>query len=132
MRAARSCATGTYYSVGGGFVVSDEPAGGTEKRIVPDLTRLPFPFRSGDELLELCEREKTSIAGIMRRNERAWRSDAEIDAGLLHIWDVMQACVQRGCDDAGRAARRLQGEAARAGAVSRSSRRRKWQRRAIH
>ena len=94
---------GTYYSVGGGFVVSDEPApgGGTEKRIVPDLTPLPLPFRSGDELLVLCEREKTSIAGIMRRNERAWRSDAEIDAGLLHIWHVMQACVKRGCETPG-------------------------------
>jgi L-serine dehydratase len=94
---------GTYYSVGGGFVVSDEPAagGGTEKRIVPDLTQLPHPFRNGDELLALCEREKTSIAGIMRRNERAWRSDAEIDAGLLRIWQVMQACVKRGCDTPG-------------------------------
>jgi len=94
---------GTYYSVGGGFVVSDAPTpgGGTEKRIVPDLTSLPFPFRSGDELLALCAREKTSIAGIMRRNERAWRSDAEIDAGLLNIWRVMQACVQRGCETPG-------------------------------
>src|SRR5262245_14191302 len=41
----------TYYSVGGGFVVSDAPVApgnpsGTEKRIVPDLTPLPFPFRS--------------------------------------------------------------------------------------
>src|SRR3954470_5080869 len=96
-------ATGTYYSVGGGFVVSDEPqaGGGTEKRIVPDLTPLPFPFRTGDELLALCKREKTSIAGIMRRNERAWRSDAEIDAGLLRIWHVMQACVRRGCETPG-------------------------------
>jgi len=94
---------GTYYSVGGGFVVNDEPVpgGGAEKRIVPDLTQLPFPFRSGDELLVLCEREKTSIAGIMRRNERVWRSDAEIDAGLLKIWSVMQACVQRGCETSG-------------------------------
>jgi len=94
---------GTYYSVGGGFVVSDEPApgGGTEKRIVPDLTALPLPFRSGDELLALCDRENTSIAGIMRRNERAWRSDAEIDAGLLKIWHVMQACVVRGCETPG-------------------------------
>lgn len=96
-------AAGTYYSVGGGFVVSDEPqpGGGTEKRIVPDLTPLPLPFRSGDELLALCEREKTSIAGIMRRNERAWRSDADIDAGLLRIWQVMQACVRRGCETPG-------------------------------
>jgi L-serine dehydratase len=94
---------GTYYSVGGGFVVSDEPAagGGTEKRIVPDLTQLPHPFRTGDELLEICEREKTSIAGIMRRNERSWRTDAEIDAGLLRIWHVMQACVKRGCETPG-------------------------------
>jgi L-serine dehydratase len=94
---------GTYYSVGGGFVVNDEavPGGGTEKRIVPDVTPLPLPFRSGDELLEICEREKTSIAGIMRRNERVWRSDAEIDAGLLKIWHVMQACVKRGCETPG-------------------------------
>ena len=96
-------ARGTFYSVGGGFVVSDEPAagGGTEKRIVPDLTVLPLPFRSGDELLQVCEREKLSIAGVMRRNERAWRTDAEIDAGLLNIWRVMQACVVRGCETPG-------------------------------
>jgi L-serine dehydratase len=101
--AGADLATGTYYSVGGGFVVSDEPraGGGTEKRIVPDLTPLPLPFRTGDELLALCERERTSIAGIMRRNERAWRSDAQIDAGLLKIWQVMQACVRRGCETPG-------------------------------
>ena len=94
---------GTFYSVGGGFVVADEPApgGGTEKRIVPDLTVLPFPFRNGDELLALCEKEKISIAGIMRLNERAWRSDAQIDEGLLNIWHVMQACVKRGCETLG-------------------------------
>jgi L-serine dehydratase len=99
----REIATGTYYSVGGGFVVADTPAadGGSAKAIVPDLTPLPFPFRSGDELLALCEREKTSIAGIMRRNEGSWRSDAEIDAGLLRIWHVMQACVKRGCETEG-------------------------------
>jgi L-serine dehydratase len=94
---------GTYYSVGGGFVVAsdDTPGGGTTKRIVPDLTVLPFPFRNGDELLALCEKETTSIAQIMRRNERRWRSDAEIDEGLLRIWHVMQACVKRGCETPG-------------------------------
>ena len=101
--AGAELASGTFYSVGGGFVVSDEPApgGGTEKKIVPDLTALPLPFRSGDELLELCEREGTSIAGIMRINERSWRTDAQIDAGLLNIWHVMQACVKRGCETPG-------------------------------
>jgi L-serine dehydratase len=88
-----------YYSVGGGFVVSDTvaPDGSAGKAIVPDLTPLPFAFRTGDELLALCERERTSIAGIMRRNERIWRSDAEIDEGCLRIWRVMQACVKSGC-----------------------------------
>jgi len=101
--AGADLASGTYYSVGGGFVVSDEPqpGGGSEKRIVPDLTPLPLPFRTGDELLALCARENTSIAGIMRRNERAWRTDAEIDSGLLRIWQVMQACVRRGCETPG-------------------------------
>jgi L-serine dehydratase len=84
-----------YYSVGGGFVVAGDEAG--EKRIVEDATPLPHPFRSGDELLVICEQQGQAIAGIMRRNERAWRSDAEIDAGLLRIWQVMQACVKRGC-----------------------------------
>jgi L-serine dehydratase len=92
--------TGTFYSVGGGFVV-ENPDGGTEKRIVPDATVLPFPFRTGDDLLALCEKEKTSIAAIMRRNERTWRSDAQIDEGLLRIWHVMQACVKRGCETTG-------------------------------
>ena len=106
--AGAQIARATYYSVGGGFVVSDEPApgGGTEKRIVPDLTALPLPFRSGEELLALCDRDEHFASRIMRRNERAWRSDAEIDAGLLSIWHVMQACVERGCETRGHAARR--------------------------
>lgn len=93
----------TYYSVGGGFVVSDEVAadGSKQKVVAPDATVLPYPLRTGAELLELTARERCSIAELMRRNERHWRSDAEIDAGLLKIWAVMQACVQRGCKTGG-------------------------------
>lgn len=89
----------TYYSVGGGFVVSDEVAqdGSKQKVIAPDTTVLPLPFHSGTELLEVARREGLSIAGVMRRNERHWRTDEEIDAGLLKIWRVMQDCVLRGC-----------------------------------
>lgn len=91
--------TRTYYSVGGGFVVSAELAedGVAQKRIAPDTTILPYPFHTADELLLRCEQERASIAEIMRRNERHWRSEADIDGGLLNIWNVMQACVQRGC-----------------------------------
>ena len=88
-----------YYSVGGGFIVSDEVAadGTRHKVIAPDATVLPLPFTSGEQLLQLTEQHGLSIAQVMRRNEQHWRSDAEIDAGLLRIWQVMQACVQRGC-----------------------------------
>ncbi len=88
-----------YYSVGGGFVVSDEVAadGARQKVIAPDTTVLPHPFRSGDELLLRCKDIQGPIAAVMRANERHWRTDAEIDAGLLKIWRVMQDCVERGC-----------------------------------
>ncbi len=88
----------TYYSVGGGFVVSDEVAadGSKQKVIAPDATVLPLPFRSGTELLEVCAARKLTIAQVMRTNERHWRTDAEIDAGLLRIWRAMQDCVARG------------------------------------
>jgi L-serine dehydratase len=44
--------------VGGGFVVSDEVAadGSRHKVIAPDTTVLPYPFRTGDELLALTRR----------------------------------------------------------------------------
>lgn len=92
-----------YYSVGGGFVVSDEVAadGSRQKLVAPDATVLPFPFRSGADLLALTQAHGCSIAELMRRNERHWRTDAEIDAGLLKIWAVMQACVKRGCETGG-------------------------------
>ncbi len=88
----------TYYSVGGGFVVSEEVAadGSKQKVIAPDATVLPYPFKTGDELLALTKTHGISIAEVMRRNERHWRSDEDTRAGLLRIWQVMQDCVSRG------------------------------------
>ena len=88
----------TYYSVGGGFVVSDEVAqdGQRQKQLVPDTTVLPMAFHSGDELLQRCRSQGLTIAELMRINERHWRSEIEIDQDLLHIWSTMQACVQAG------------------------------------
>jgi L-serine dehydratase len=88
-----------YYSVGGGFVVSDEVAadGTRQKKVAPDATVLPLPFRTGDELLAITRARRLSIADVMRANERHWRPDEQIDAGLARIWAVMQQCVERGC-----------------------------------
>ncbi|MFE6595068.1 L-serine ammonia-lyase [Streptomyces sp. NPDC057781] len=84
----------TYYSVGGGFVV-DEDAVGAD-RIVLDDTVLKYPFRTGDELLRLSRETGLSISALMLENERSWRDEDEIREGLLEIWRVMQACVDRG------------------------------------
>ena len=95
--------SGTYYSVGGGFVVSDEIASDEtrQRRIAPDETILPFAFGSCAELLAMCQEHDISIAALMRKNERHWRSDAKIDAGLRLIWQTMQDCVARGCRNSG-------------------------------
>ena len=93
----------TYYSVGGGFVLDEEAAesGGDNAPIKPDERPVPLPFRSGDALLDVCRDNDLSIAGVMRTNEVALHGDTAMRQGLLEIWQVMQACVQRGCQQEG-------------------------------
>ncbi|MEO8365712.1 MAG: L-serine ammonia-lyase [Pseudoxanthomonas sp.] len=92
-------ATRDYYSVGGGFVVNQDDA--AEDRIVADSTELPYSFRSGDELLAKSASSGLSIAQMMFENEKVWRSEDEIRAGLREIWTAMQSCVARGIRQGG-------------------------------
>ncbi|KDP84124.1 L-serine ammonia-lyase [Cupriavidus basilensis] len=85
---------GRYLSVGGGFVIT---AGAANTQILEADQQLPYPFRSGRAMLEMAAASKKSIARMMMENECVWRSEAEVNAGLLQIWAVMQACVARGC-----------------------------------
>ena len=64
MPAAPNSANRVYYSVGGGFVVSDEVAadGRRQKAIAPDTTVLPHPFHSGDELLRAAARSAAAAS----------------------------------------------------------------------
>uniref|UniRef100_UPI00048F967E L-serine ammonia-lyase n=1 Tax=Metapseudomonas resinovorans TaxID=53412 RepID=UPI00048F967E len=84
----------TYYSIGGGFVVDEAQA--KSGQLDQDHTELPYDFSSAEELLELCQRHNLRIAELMLANEKAWRSEAEIRAGLLKLWDAMQECVTNG------------------------------------
>ncbi|WP_374258184.1 L-serine ammonia-lyase, partial [Aquabacterium sp.] len=88
----------TYYSVGGGFVISDDAASdvGALHKIATRADELPLSFHSAKALLTLTGEHQLSIAELMRHNEAHWRSDAEVRAGLLGIWSTMQACVERG------------------------------------
>jgi len=88
-----------YYSIGGGFVVDEEAAGAN--RIVEDTTQLPYPFSTGEDLLQICRDNDMSIADIMMENEKTWRSEADVRKGILNIWHVMQQCVQNGIQNEG-------------------------------
>ncbi|MDT0341257.1 L-serine ammonia-lyase [Streptomyces litchfieldiae] len=95
----RPLLTKTYYSVGGGFVVDEDAVG--EDRIRLDDTVLRHPFRTGDELLRLTRETGLSVSALMLENERAWRTEEQVRAGLLRIWHAMDACVERGLSQEG-------------------------------
>ena len=85
-----------YYSIGGGFV-ADETAAGSAPTLQagPDL---PYPFTTGEELLAHARSSGLPISGIVLENEKALGRTAEqVRTGLVDLWRVMRACVERGC-----------------------------------
>ncbi len=113
---------GVYYSVGGGFVLSED-----EIKATPELSAAsqlphevqeafelrPSPSKSGKELLARGKASGKTIAQMMLDNEIALRSSApsgstgkgsseqEIQQQLLNIWQVMDNCVRKGCKETG-------------------------------
>ncbi|WP_395743823.1 L-serine ammonia-lyase [Prosthecobacter sp.] len=83
-----------YYSIGGGFVVNEETAKRDE---LSGPRALPYPFRTGDDLLRLGRETGLSVSELTLRNESAWRPEADTRGALLRVWQAMQACVERGC-----------------------------------
>lgn len=96
-RAGTVLAGRTFYSIGGGFVVTDEEAragrGGGHQPVGP----VPFDFGTAAELLAIGRQARLPIAEIVRRNETVWRPSDQTDDGLDRIWRVMEGCIERGC-----------------------------------
>jgi L-serine dehydratase len=64
----------------------------------PRAPEVPYPFSTGEELLAHARSSGLPVSGIMLANEQALgRTAAEVRAGLAELWQVMQACVERGC-----------------------------------
>ncbi len=89
----------TYYSVGGGFVLSEDEAGSPS--LVPDAVAVPYPFTSGAELLARTRESGLPISGVMLANELVRRDEQQVRAGLLRIWSVMRECVTASCQAGG-------------------------------
>ncbi len=80
----------TYFSIGGGFI---ERQGEGEEAAVGHLeSSEPYPFDTGAELLQRCHESGLSISEVALANECAARPEAEVLAGIDHLWDVMEEC----------------------------------------
>jgi L-serine dehydratase len=87
----------TYYSIGGGFVVTAEERA-RPANTSPELSASarPFPFPNAAEMLRMAHDSGLSIAEMKRANECSIRSKDEVDCGLARIWAAMNACIERG------------------------------------
>jgi L-serine dehydratase len=83
----------TYYSIGGGFVVTEAELGAAPAKPVADF---PYPFETAAQMLAMARASGCSIAQMKRANELALIGPQALDQGLARIWQVMRDCIDRG------------------------------------
>ncbi|MBA4798845.1 MAG: L-serine ammonia-lyase [Rhizobiales bacterium] len=89
--------TQIYYSIGGGFVVTDTELLAMQKqKKQASSQKVPYPFASAKEMLAMAASSGLTIAQMKRANEEVVRSREDLDAGLDRIWDAMASCIDRG------------------------------------
>jgi len=86
-----------YYSIGGGFVVSEEELQRLQAR-GPEAAAndVPYPFSNAATMLDMAATSGLSIAEMKRANEETRQSREELDAGLDRVWNAMRGCIERG------------------------------------
>ncbi|ARE38602.1 L-serine dehydratase, beta subunit [Rhodovulum sp. P5] len=90
----------TYYSVGGGFVLTEAELQ-AQQQAQPDLHAekaahaFPYPFGSAQEMLEMGARAGLSIAAMKRANETVLHGRA-LDTRIDAILQAMDDCLNRG------------------------------------
>ena len=89
----------TYYSIGGGFVLTAQEL--ADGKATDTGAPVPFPFQSAAEMLEMAQASGKSIADMKRTNELSRMKHSDLDAGLTRIWEVMNACIDRGISSEG-------------------------------
>ena len=89
-----------WFSIGGGFIAKEIPVHGTLDRELPEHI-VPNPFRNAKELLEKAKLSKLSIPALIKKNELTWQTGKKVEKKILHIWQVMQECVQSGFQNKG-------------------------------
>ncbi|MEX3010689.1 L-serine ammonia-lyase [Hoeflea sp. TYP-13] len=97
----------TYYSIGGGFVMTEAELVASEREGDIDLHReqeivgYPYPFGSAAEMLEMGKAAGLTIAEMKRANEAAVLGEESLTRRLDDVWQVMNACIERGLEKDG-------------------------------
>jgi L-serine dehydratase len=84
----------TYYSVGGGFVLTERELANPPRGDAGPA--VPHPFATAAEMLAAARTTGRSIAQLQRANELARIDAAALDDGIARIWAVMRDCIDRG------------------------------------
>ncbi|MHC1548966.1 L-serine ammonia-lyase [Phyllobacterium sp. K27] len=91
-----------FYSIGGGFVVTEEELESAKTRTAPKADHsVPFPFKNAAQMMSMAKESGLSIAEMKRRNEEMFMSRADLNAGLDRIWSAMRSCIDRGLEQEG-------------------------------
>ncbi len=86
----------TYYSIGGGFVLTAQELENPPAEPERSETIHPYPFETAAEMLEMARESGRSIAAMKRANELKHMRPQALERGLARIWEVMEACLKRG------------------------------------
>ena len=87
----------TYYSIGGGFVLSEtEMDADRGLDAIDSAGRVPYSFATGAEMLAMAGQSGLSIAEMKRANEQTHLARAELDTGMDRLVTVMMDCIDRG------------------------------------
>ncbi len=82
-----------FCSIGGGFVVREDELG--QPQAATDAA-VPYPFRSGHDLLVMGASSGLSIAEMVMANEVSRQPREDIERQLDRVVAVMMACIDRG------------------------------------
>lgn len=84
----------SYYSVGGGFVMTAAEMENPQ----PSLAQqdVVYPFANADAMLEMGEASRLTIAEMKLANEAVLMSADDVAEGLAGVWSVMDASIDRG------------------------------------
>jgi len=85
-----------YYSIGGGFIITDSNNSENEKSF-----KIPYKYDTGNELLTICKREKMLIHELVLKNEKSIHPEKDVKNEIMKIWSVMNKSIYNGMTNSG-------------------------------